>query len=115
MNTQDFENRFMQLISGQMPLPQSIFRQFLGWLGDKVPDASSKQDATDSSLETDDKTIVGAINEVRGIANNALDYGQRSVKSSDITYEDGSLYIRVGGKVYTLTATEEDDTTEPVE
>lgn len=100
MNTKDFENRFMQLIGGQMPLPQSIFRQFLDWLqGQESADMSTKQDATDESLETTNKTIAKAINEVNTLAGNAL-------PAANITY-DGTEYllITVGFTTYKVAAT----------
>lgn len=104
MNVKDFEERFMQLVNGQMPLPQHVFRQFLGWLKDQsASDASMKQDKTDNSLETTDKTVVGAINEV----NSALmaEISERKDNMVAVDETTGKLVIKVGDDMYQLEGT----------
>lgn len=106
MNTKDFENRFMRLVSGQMPLPQSIFRQFLDWLqGEESSDVSSKQDATDNNLNTTNKTVVGAINEVRNTANLAKSTADNALPAENVSYEGGYLFIKIGTGQYQVSAT----------
>ena len=78
MNVKDFENRFMQLISGQMPVPQSLFRQFLGWLQEK--------------LGTEVSTI-GA-------------KADAALPASAIVFDTDTLKITVGGHTYAVSATE---------
>lgn len=56
-----FANRYMQTITGQQPLPQSVFRAFLD---EFMPTLDNVQPKEDVKLKTQEKTIVGAINEV---------------------------------------------------
>jgi hypothetical protein len=56
-----FANRYMQTITGQQPLPQTVFRAFLD---ECMPILDNVQPKEDVNLKTKQKTIVGAINEL---------------------------------------------------
>ena len=66
---------------------------------------ASKQDVTDSNLNTTAQTIVGAINEVDSIAlgaNQALSYGNYSTMITAFNSLDDDVY-RVGQNIYIIT------------
>jgi hypothetical protein len=61
---QSFADSYMQTITGQQPLPQEVFRLFLE---EYVPILRDIQLKTDDTLKTENKTIVGSINELYGL------------------------------------------------
>lgn len=107
MNVNDFQTMHMQTIVGQQPLPQSIFRKFLSWFqSENDSESAQKQDVTDETLETTDKTIVGAINEVKASAAAAAETANAALPASAISFDTDTLTIVVGGHTYALSATE---------
>lgn len=65
-----FEEKYMQTITGQQYLPQEVFRMFLGhYIPIYTGGIDAKQDRHDNNLDTDAKTIVGAINELESDVN----------------------------------------------
>ena len=57
---------------------------------------AAKQNATDNSLETTDKTIVGAINELKTDKQNTLKYYSESDSSTDPSSNNAQVSISVG-------------------
>lgn len=108
MNASDFENRFMQFVSGQMSLPQNVFRQFLGWLQGEV-----SSDISTSAGAKADKVSSATDNNFAALDSNGnlKDSGKKAadfVAASAISYDETSqkLLIVVGNKTYSVDATE---------
>ena len=77
----------------------------LGKADTAIQDISSKQDITDNSLETTNKTVPGAINEVNSIAkgaNQAVGYSNYSTMITAINALDDDVY-NIGQNIYIVT------------
>ena len=77
----------------------------LGKADTAIQDISSKQDITDNSLETTNKTVPGAINEVNSIAkgaNQAVGYSNYSTMITALNALDDDVY-NVGQNIYIVT------------
>lgn len=62
ISLKSFAERYMQTITGQQPLPQTVFRMFLDECMPILDDVQPKEDV---NLKTKEKTIAGAINELK--------------------------------------------------
>ena len=74
-------------------------------LGTVITDVSEKQDITDNSLETNNKTVPGAINEVNSIAkgaNQALSFASYAAMVTEFNSLDDDVY-NVGQNIYIQT------------
>lgn len=74
-------------------------------LGTVITDVSEKQNITDSSLETSNKTVPGAINEVNSIAkgaNQALSFASYAAMVTEFNSLDDDVY-NVGQNIYIQT------------
>ena len=97
-----FADRYMQTITGQQPLPQAVFRAYLE---ECLPVLDNVQEKYDSSLNTVDKSIAGAINEVNRkigiikVDNEVINAGDKSVISAvnrqDLELKEVSISTRV--------------------
>ena len=98
MNTKDFENSVMTRLDGQAPLPQGIFRQFLGWLEANIQEESTDltpyQKKSDNELNTTAKTVVGGINELKA-----------AMPTLSFAIADGYLVITSGSDQYKVEVT----------
>lgn len=111
-----FANRYMQTITGQQPLPQTVFRAFLD---ECMPTFENVQMKYDKALNTGSKFVVGAINELRDAigASGGGDKEVIEVENEDaldqieepskeviyITADTGQLYIYDGEKFINVT------------
>jgi methyl-accepting chemotaxis protein len=98
-----FANRYMQTITGQQPLPQAVFRAYLE---ECLPVLDNVQEKYDSSLNTVDKSIAGAINEVNRkigiikVDNEVINAGDKTIVSA-VNRQNAEIQ-QVGAAVTTI-------------
>lgn len=98
-----FADRYMQTITGQQPLPQAVFRAYLE---ECLPVLDNVQEKYDSSLNTVDKSIAGAINEVNRkigiikVDNEVINAGDKTIVSA-VNRQNAEIQ-QVGAAVTTI-------------